>query len=52
MTTVIPEQHVIIWDLETVPDLQAAARMLSVEGAPNEQVRAALGSGFSGLRRS
>src|SRR5436305_8829656 len=40
------EQHVIVWDLETVPDLQAAARMLSMEGAPDEEVRAALGSGF------
>jgi predicted PolB exonuclease-like 3'-5' exonuclease len=40
------EETVIVWDLETVPDLQAAARMLSMEGAPDEEVRAALGPGF------
>src|SRR6266566_509704 len=40
------EQHVIVWDLETVPDLQAAARMLGMQGVPDEEVRAALGSGF------
>ena len=25
----MPEQSVIVWDLETVPDLAAAARMLA-----------------------
>jgi 3'-5' exonuclease len=42
----MPEQNVIVWDLETVPDLQAAARMLSMEGAPDKDVRSALGLGF------
>jgi predicted PolB exonuclease-like 3'-5' exonuclease len=42
----MPEQSVIVWDLETVPDLQAAARMLNMEGAADEDVRDALGSGF------
>jgi predicted PolB exonuclease-like 3'-5' exonuclease len=42
----MPEQHVIVWDLETAPDLQAGARMLGMEGRPDEEVRAALGSGF------
>jgi hypothetical protein len=40
----MPEQNIIVWDLETVPDLQAAARMLSMVGAPDEEIRAALGS--------
>ena len=40
------EQHVIVWDLETVPDLAASARMLDMEGEPEEKVRAALGAGF------
>jgi len=39
------ERNVIIWDLETVPDLRAAARMLSMEGASEKDIRAALGSG-------
>ena len=26
----MPEQTVIVWDLETVPDLAAAARMLDL----------------------
>jgi 3'-5' exonuclease len=42
----MPEQSVIVWDLETVPDLPAAARMLSMEGAPDEELRAGLGPGF------
>ena len=40
------EQNVIIWDLETVPDLQAASRMLAMEGVPEKDVREALGSAF------
>ena len=40
------EHSVIIWDLETVPDLAAAARMLDLEGATETEVREALGSGF------
>jgi hypothetical protein len=35
------------WDLETTPDLDAAARMLGLEGAPDKEFRAALGSGFA-----
>jgi hypothetical protein len=42
----MPEQTVIAWDLETIPDLAAAARMLDMVGAPDEDVRAALGTGF------
>jgi hypothetical protein len=37
---------VIVWDLETVPDLRAAARMLNMEQATDEDVRTALGEGF------
>jgi predicted PolB exonuclease-like 3'-5' exonuclease len=40
------EQSVIVWDLETVPDLAAAARMLDMHGAPEGEVREALGSKF------
>ena len=37
----------LVWDQETTPDLDAAARMLGLEGAPDKEVRAALGSGFA-----
>ena len=40
------EQTVVVWDLETVPDLAAAARMLDLGAAPEAEVREALGSGF------
>lgn len=42
----MPEQSIIVWDLETVPDLDAAARMLDMGGATEADVRQALGSGF------
>src|SRR5215469_2630208 len=42
----MPEQSVIVWELETVPDLEAAARMLDMDGAAEADVRQALGSGF------
>jgi len=37
---------VVVWDLETVPDLAAAARMLDLGAAPEAKVREALGSAF------
>jgi Predicted 3'-5' exonuclease related to the exonuclease domain of PolB len=40
------EQSVIVWDLETVPDLAAAARMLDLSNATDAEVREALGTGF------
>ena len=40
------EQAVIVWDLETVPDLAAAARMLDLGDAPEADVRQALGPDF------
>ena len=40
------EQSVIVWDLETIPDLAAAARMLDLENAPDTEVREAIGPGF------
>ena len=40
------EQCVIVWDLETVPDLTAAARMFDMGDATEADVRQALGSGF------
>ncbi len=42
----VPEQSVIVWDLETVPDLAAAARMLDLGHATDEEVRQAIGPGF------
>jgi 3'-5' exonuclease len=42
----MPEQSVIVWDLETVPDLAAAARMLDLPNATEADVRQALGDGF------
>ena len=40
------DQSVIVWDLETVPDLAAAARMLDLSNATDAEVREALGAGF------
>ena len=43
---IMPEQSVIVWDLETVPDLAAAARMLDLGSATEAEVRQVLGAGF------
>src|SRR4051812_10112081 len=43
---VMPEQTVLVWDCETVPDLSAAARMLDLGMATQLEVREALGPGF------
>ena len=40
------EHSVIVWDLETVPDLAAAARLFDMGDASDAQVREALGTGF------
>jgi predicted PolB exonuclease-like 3'-5' exonuclease len=40
------EQSVIVWDLETVPDLAAAARLFDMGDASDGEVREALGTGF------
>jgi len=42
----MPEQSIIAWDLETVPDLPAAARMLDLGNAADADVRQALAPGF------
>ena len=42
----MPEQSIIVWDVETVPDLAAAARMLDLGMATDADVRQALGPGF------
>jgi 3'-5' exonuclease len=42
----MPEQTVIVWDLESIPDLLAAARMLDLGQATETEVREALGPGF------
>jgi hypothetical protein len=40
------EQTIIAFDVETVPDLWAAARMLGLGTASEAEVREALGPGF------
>lgn len=40
------EHSVIIWDLETVPDLRAAARMAGIDEEATETARESMGSGF------
>jgi len=40
------EQSIIVWDLETIPDLAAASRMFDLPNATEADVRQALGSGF------
>ena len=40
------EPSVIVWDLETVPDLAAAARLFDMGDASDAEVREALGTGF------
>jgi len=42
----MPEQTIIVWDLETIPDLAAAARVLDMGNATEAEVREALGTGF------
>jgi hypothetical protein len=39
----MPEQTIIAWDLETIPDLTPAARILGLGMAPEAEVREALG---------
>ncbi len=34
---IMAEQSVIVWDLETVPDLSAAARMLDLANQPESR---------------
>ena len=37
---------VIVFDLETVPDLAAVGRALGLDGKPDAEIRAALGTDF------
>lgn len=39
-------EHIIVWDLETVPDLTAFAAASDLVGRPDDEVRAALGDKF------
>jgi hypothetical protein len=41
--------HVLVWDLETVPDLAAVARVNGLDGENETEVRAALGDKFPKL---
>ena len=42
----MPEQTIIAWDVETIPDLPTAARMLGLGMATETEVREALGPSF------
>src|ERR1700730_268801 len=42
----MPEQNVIVWALQTVPDLAAAARLPGADGNALDPVRTALGPGI------
>ena len=42
----MPEQSVIVWDLETVPDLGGFAAANDLVGKPEVDIRAALGNKF------
>ena len=42
----MPEQTVLVFDLETIPDITAAARMLDLGNAPEPEVREAMGDNF------
>jgi len=43
------DSSVVVWDLETVPDLAAAGRMLGLAGGSPETIRETLGDGFPKL---
>jgi predicted PolB exonuclease-like 3'-5' exonuclease len=38
--------HVVVWDLETIPDLQGFAAANGLEGKTDEVIRAELGDKF------
>jgi hypothetical protein len=42
-------ERVLVWDLETIRDLEAAARVFGLVGQPEEAVRAAFGTEFPKL---
>jgi 3'-5' exonuclease len=42
----MPEQTVLVFDLESIPDLDAAARMLGLGNAAEAEVREAIGDSF------
>lgn len=42
----MPDTSVIVWDLETTPDLAAAARLFGLDPADEAAIRDALGAGF------
>jgi hypothetical protein len=46
----MPEHSIMVWDLETVPDLAAAARLFDMADASDAEVREAQGSGFPNTR--
>jgi predicted PolB exonuclease-like 3'-5' exonuclease len=43
------EKHAIIWDLETIPDLEATSRLFDMVGEDEDAIRDKLGDGFPKL---
>jgi predicted PolB exonuclease-like 3'-5' exonuclease len=43
------QKHIIVWDLETVPDLEAFAAASSLDGKPETEIRGELGDKFPKL---
>ena len=41
--------YVLVWDLETVPDIQGFAAANGLEGRSEEEIRAAIGDKFPKL---
>lgn len=42
-------EHIVVWDLETVPDIEAFAKAKSLVGVPTHEARAAMGDAFPKL---
>ena len=43
------EEHVIVWDLEIIPDLEAYAAVADLQGKPEAEVRDGMGDKFPNL---
>ena len=45
----VANDSIIVWDLETIPDLRAAGRVLGLSGKADDEIRAELGDAFPKL---
>ena len=43
------EEHVIVWDIETIPDLEGYAAAADLQGKPETEVRDGMGEKFPKL---